>query len=197
MLPLLSDAIIGGGIDLIAHPARVPTFKIAQRMFTLAGVARILGVLEYLHSRSEMMDELLKMLTDRLGLDQGAAVGVAGKAMGMIKEQVDSSTFSNLASAIPGVESAIASAESGEASGGGGGGGLLGSLAGALGGLLGGSAGKSLELGAALTKQGLPADKIGEFATMLVSFIKDKAGASVLEQIYGQFPMLKSLIGDD
>lgn len=142
------------------------------------------------------MDELLKMLTDRLGLDQGAAAGVAGKAMSIIKDQVDSSTFSNLTSAIPGVETAIAAAESGGGSASTGGG-LLGKLTGMAGGLLGGSAGKSLEVGAALAKQGLPADKLGEFASMLTSFIRDKAGDTVLQQIIGQFPMLKSMMKHD
>ncbi|QDS87789.1 hypothetical protein EC9_19710 [Rosistilla ulvae] len=138
------------------------------------------------------MDELLQQLTDRLGIDPSTAQGVTGKAMAMIKENVDESTFKSLASSIPGLDSIITAGEthdSGEPSGG-----LLGKLAGMASGMLGGSAGNALEMGAALSEKGLPTDKLGEFVTMLIAFIKEKAGDDVLEQVFAKFPMLKSLI---
>ncbi|QDV67532.1 hypothetical protein Poly24_12320 [Rosistilla carotiformis] len=138
------------------------------------------------------MDELIQQLTDRLGIDPSTAQGVAGKAMEIIKANVDESTFKSLASAIPGLDSIImasATHDSGES-----GGGLLGKLAGMASGMLGGSAGNALEMGAALTEKGLPTDKLGEFVTMLIGFIKSKAGDDVLDQVFAKFPMLKSLV---
>ena len=78
------------------------------------------------------MDELIKQLTDRLGIDSATAEGITGKAMGLIKENVDDSTFSQLASSLPGVEALIGSAddEGNAGDGNGSGGGMLGSLAG-------------------------------------------------------------------
>lgn len=138
------------------------------------------------------MDELLQQLTDRLGIDRSTAQGVTGKAMEMIKENVDASTFAKLAAAIPGLESLVAaesSQDSGAAEGG-----MFGKLAGMASGMLGGSAGNALEMGAALAQKGLPTDKLGEFVTTLLAFVKSKAGDDVLEQIFAKFPMLKSLL---
>ena len=138
------------------------------------------------------MDELIKQLTDRLGIDSATAKGVTGKAMGMIKENVDDSTFSKLSSSLPGLESLIGSANEGETADAGGG--MLGNLAGMASKMLGGSAGNSLELGTALAAKGLPMEKIGEFVTMLVQFIKENAGEQVLDQVLARFPMLKSVL---
>ncbi|MEZ6089792.1 MAG: DUF2780 domain-containing protein [Pirellulaceae bacterium] len=142
------------------------------------------------------MDELLHQLSDRLGIDLSTAQGVTGKAMSMIKQNVDASTYRQLSSSIPGLDSIIRAEET-QTSDTGGGGGLMGKLAGMASSMLGGSAGNALEMGAALTAKGLPTDKLGEFVQMLIAFIKDKAGDSVLEQVYAKYPMLKSLLGDD
>ncbi|TWU24847.1 hypothetical protein Pla52o_11380 [Novipirellula galeiformis] len=138
------------------------------------------------------MDELIKQLTDRLGIDSATAKGVTGKAMGMIKENIDDSTFSKLASSLPGLESLIQSENDGESADAGGG--MLGSLAGMASKMLGGSTGNSLELGTALAAKGLPLEKLGEFVTMLVQFIKEHAGEQVLDQVLARFPMLKGVL---
>ena len=141
------------------------------------------------------MEALIKQLSERLGIDQGTAEAATGKAMSMIKQNVDHDTFSSLASRIPGLDGLVSKADA-DNNDGDEGGGLMGSLTGMASGFLGGSAGNALELGSILSGKGLPMDKMGEFAEMLVNFIKDHAGEEILEQIFAKFPILKSLLGE-
>lgn len=142
------------------------------------------------------MDELIQQLTSKLGIDASVATAATGKAMAMVKEHAGDDLFEKISAAIPGAsetaaqgaaQPAAASAETG--------GGMLGQLAGMASSVLGGSAGGGLEIGAALSAAGLSADKMGDFATTLVEFLKDKVGDDVTEQILGKIPMLKSLLG--
>ena len=137
------------------------------------------------------MDELIQQLTSKLGIDASVAKGATEKAMAMVKEHVGDDIFSKISSAIPGASDA-ASQGAAPASGGGG---MLGKLAGMASSALGGSAGGGLELASSLTSAGVGTDKLGGFVSMLVEFIKEKAGKEVMDQVLAKFPMLKTLIG--
>lgn len=140
------------------------------------------------------MDELIQQLKSKLGIDASVAKGATEKAMAMVKEHVGDDIFSKISCAIPGASDAASqgAAPAAEASGGGG---MLGKLAGMASSALGGSAGGGLELASSLTSAGVGTDKLGCFVSMLIEFIKEKAGKEVMDQVLAKFPMLKTLIG--
>ena len=139
------------------------------------------------------MDELIKQLTDKLGVDSSIADAATGKAMAMIKEHAGGELFSKISSAIPGAsEAADAGAQPAEESGGGG---LLGSLAGIASQAIGGSAGDALGMASSLGDAGLQADQMGGFAETVINFLKEEVGDEIVEQLLEKVPMLKGLIG--
>ncbi|QDT06182.1 hypothetical protein K227x_45900 [Rubripirellula lacrimiformis] len=142
------------------------------------------------------MDELIQQLISKLGIDESVANAATGKAMAMVKEHAGDELFGKIAAAVPGaVESAAAGSQDAAGGAAASGGGMLGKLAGMASSALGGSAGGGLELGAALSGAGLDSDKMGGFVSMVIAFLKEKAGDEVMEQVLNKFPMLKTLLG--
>ncbi len=138
------------------------------------------------------MDELIQQLTSRLGIDASVAKTATAKAMAMVREHVGDDLFSKISAAIPGAhESAVegAAAPAGDS------GGMLGKLIGMASTALGSEAGGGLELAASLTGAGVDKDKIGGFLELVIAYIKEKAGAEVVDQVLAKFPMLKTLLG--
>jgi hypothetical protein len=74
---------------------------------------------------------LIEQLVAGAGISQEPAEGGAGVLFGLVKDQLSSGDFSQVAQAVPGIDSLIGAAPSGES---GGLGGLLGGVASALGG---------------------------------------------------------------
>ncbi|MGB7343813.1 MAG: DUF2780 domain-containing protein [Pirellulaceae bacterium] len=140
------------------------------------------------------MDELIQQLTSKLGIDPSIANAATGKAMAMVKEHAGDDLFAKISGAIPGAGEAAANANVAPAAEAGGGG-LLGSLTGMASGLLGGKAGDALGMASALNSTGLKTDQLGGFASTLVSFLKEKVGDDVVNQILAKVPMLKGLLG--
>ena len=115
------------------------------------------------------MLELVQQLVSSTGVSEQQAEGGAGLIMGLLKEQLSSGDFSQLADAVPEADGLIDSAPSG----GGGMGGLLGSVAGALG---GGELGNLAKLAGGFSDLGLDSGMIGKFIPVVLSFIQDKGG---------------------
>ncbi|EMI42543.1 DUF2780 domain-containing protein [Rhodopirellula sp. SWK7] len=139
------------------------------------------------------MDELIQLITGRLGIDSSIANAGVGKLMALLKDQVGGDLFNQIAGAVPGAEEAASqAAESPEPAAGGG---LLGKLSGMASAALGGNAGGGLEMASALASTGIDADKLGPFISTVVEFLKDKLGDDVVEQIMSKLPMLKTLLG--
>jgi hypothetical protein len=134
------------------------------------------------------MDELIKQLTSQIGVDQSTANQAVGTVLSLLKKEGGDDLFSKIAAAIPGAQAA---ADSTPAPTDNAGGGLLGSVMG----MLGGSAGKGLALATALKALGIQEDKFGTFASIVVNFIKQKAGPDVVNQLIAKLPMLKSMLG--
>lgn len=133
------------------------------------------------------MDEFIKSVTGRLGMDEGTAKTAIGSILGLLKKEGDNEAVGTLIAKLPGAEalmrSASAPAETGK-------GGLLGKIGGMVGGLGGGASGL-----AALASSGLSGDKIKSFVTMFVDWAKGKVGADVVNKAIGSVPALKSLVG--
>ncbi|MEM9364556.1 MAG: DUF2780 domain-containing protein [Planctomycetota bacterium] len=140
------------------------------------------------------MDELIKLITSQVGIDESAAGSGINKTMAMLKKHAGDDLFGQIASAIPGADDAASAGITGEqpASDGGG---MFGKLAGMASSALGGSAGEGLELGATLSELGIGGDKLSPFIKTLVDFIREKAGDEVLDQLLAKFPLLKTLLG--
>ncbi len=135
------------------------------------------------------MDELIKQLTSQIGIDSSTANQAVGTVMSLLKKEGGDDLFSKIAAAIPGAQAAADTTPAPTESAGGGG--LLGSVMG----MLGGSAGKGLALAAALKGLGISEDKLASFASIVIDFIKQKAGPDVVNQLIAKLPMLKAMLG--
>lgn len=148
-----------------------------------------MGVLQSIFWNVTAMDELIKQLTSQIGVDASTANKAVATVMSLLKKEGGDDLFSKIAAAIPGAQAAADTTPAPTESAGGGG--LLGSVMG----MLGGSAGKGLALAAALKGLGINEDKLGSFATIVIDFIKQKAGPDVVNQLIAKLPMLKSMLG--
>ena len=135
------------------------------------------------------MDELIKQLTARIGVDSGTANQAVASVMSLLKKEGGDELFAKIAAAIPGANAAADSTPDPTTMGGGS------VLFGSVMGMLGGSAGKGVALAAALKTIGIGEDKLPEFASTVVNFVKEKVGPDVVQQVLAKLPMLKQFVG--
>ena len=133
------------------------------------------------------MDEFIQLISKQLGLSAENGKAATGSVLNMIKDQLDDQTFAQISSKLPGVQGLLGAAESGGVSGGGG---MLGSLTSMAGSLFGGKAKSIAELTAALTKYGISVDKIPQYLSMLVEFLKAKLGNDLFAKVAAKLPDL-------
>ncbi len=126
------------------------------------------------------MMELVQQLVAGAGVNEQQAGGGAGLLLGLLKKQLASGDFAQVAEAVPGVEGLIDAAPS---SGGGGLGGLLGGVVSSLGG--GSNLGNLASLAGGFSKLDLDAGMIGKFVPILLSFLQSKGGEG-LSSIVGK-----------
>jgi len=141
------------------------------------------------------MDELIQKLTNQLGIDASVANNATGKVMAMVKQHAGDDLFAKITAAVPGASESAEQGAVEPAAASAGGGGMFGKLAGMASGALGGSGGGGLELGAALSSAGLDPSQLGGFVSTVVTFLKEKVGDDVMDQILAKFPVLKGLLG--
>ena len=96
------------------------------------------------------------------------SAGAAGALFGVAKSRLNADQFSQVAQAVPGMDSLLKAAPAA------GGGGALGAVAG-----LGGSAGGLANAAAAFSKLGLSPDMVSKAVPILVSFVTKSGGANV------------------
>lgn len=113
--------------------------------------------------------ELIKQLTDNLGVTDDQAKGGAGMIFKLAKEKLGGD-FSQVANAVPGMDDMLSAAGSN------GGGGMLGSVTSALG---GGGLGNLAGLVGGFSKMGLDGDMVGKFVPIILSFVQAKGGDMV------------------
>lgn len=122
--------------------------------------------------------ELVRKLTQTLGVDESQATGGAGLLFRMAKEKLGGD-FGKVSAVVPGMNDLLAAAPEG-----GGLGGSLGGLTKGLGGgagQLGGLAG----LAAGFSKLGLDSGMAGKFIPVLLSFVQSRGGDSVKDLLAG------------
>lgn len=136
------------------------------------------------------MDEFIQMITKQLGLSAENGKAATGSVLNMIKGQLDEATFAQISSKLPGIQGLLGAAESEGAAAGGGGGGMFGSLTSMAGSLLGGKAKTIADLTASLSKHGIGIDKIPQYLSMLVEFLKGKLGNDLFAKVAAKLPDL-------
>ncbi len=127
--------------------------------------------------------ELLQTLTSQLGISEAQAKGGSGLLFKMAKDKLGPGEFSQVSSAVPGVESLISAApQPGAASG------ALGGLASSLGGGAGQLAGLA-GLAGGFKSLNLDSGMVAKFVPIVLSFAQSKGGAGVkgiLEKVLKQ-----------
>jgi hypothetical protein len=116
------------------------------------------------------MMELVQQLISNTGVNQQQAEGGAGLLFGLVKDQLSSGDFSQIADAIPGIESLIDAAPSEDSAGLAG---LLGGVASAIGGE---QLGNMASLASGFSKLDLDAGMIGKFVPIVLSFLQSQGG---------------------
>ncbi len=117
--------------------------------------------------------ELIKILTDQLGVSQDQSQGGAGLLFKLAKDKMSSDEFSQVAAHVPGLENLVESAPDS---------GMLGS---ALGGLASSLSGGESGLGGlaglvgGFSKLGLDSDMIGKFVPVIMNYLKDEGGEAL------------------
>lgn len=137
------------------------------------------------------MQDFINEVVSKLGTDEGTAKAATGGILDLIKQNADSADVSEMFSKLDGAEDLLAAAPKADA----GGGGLMGSISGAMGALGGGGGDSALGALSALSKSGLSLDKLGDFASLFMNFIKPKLGADLLGRLASKVPGLGSLLG--
>ena len=137
------------------------------------------------------MDEFIQMVTRQLGVSNETGKSATGGILKMIQDQIGGDLFAKVQEQIPGVQGLIGAAEKSQAaSGDAGGGGLMGSLTSMAGSMLGGKAKGYADIISALTKSGLSADKIPQYLSLLVDFLKEKLGSDLFAKVVAKLPEL-------
>jgi hypothetical protein len=137
------------------------------------------------------MDELLRQLAERLGIQTDQAEVGAGALLNMIRESASRLDFEQLLKAVPEAASWMGTAASAAQGGGPASGGFLGEIGGLIGSLTGGAAGGLGGLLSALGHSGLSPDKLAQFVPELLSLLQQRGGADLLERLAGSVPLLR------
>ena len=117
--------------------------------------------------------ELIKLLTEQLGVNQEQAEGGAGLLFKLAKEKLGEGDYSQVSRHVPGIENFVESAPGSKG------------LGAALSGLASGLGGGAAELGnlsgliAGFSKLGLDSDMIRKFIPVILSYVQGKGGGGV------------------
>ena len=119
--------------------------------------------------------DLVKLLAERIGIDETQARQGAGMVFSKAKEQLDGGDFEKLKGFVPDVDGMIDDAPEADAEASGGGG-LMGMVSGAASKFGMGGLASAADLSAGFSKIGISADKLGPFLTTILEFIEEKGG---------------------
>jgi len=142
------------------------------------------------------MDQIVKSLSQSLGLPEGAIRAGLGVLLNMVKQKLATSgntQFSALIGLLPGASELMASAPGAPAQSSGAG---LSGLLSAAGSLLGGNLGEAAQAVSALQGAGIPMDKAAPLASGFFEQAKSVAGPEAVDAVLSQLPALGSLFGN-
>ena len=138
------------------------------------------------------MEDLIRNIAERLGLDEETAQSVVGSLLSFVRDATDDEDGNALFDQLPGAKELVESQEEGE-----GGGGLMGML----GGMLGGSLGSAMSVFSQLQDKGLDMSQIGEAGQGLFEYLQENLDSDLVQRIVGQLadkiPGLENFLGGD
>lgn len=117
--------------------------------------------------------ELIKLLTENLGVSSSQAEGGTGLLLDLAKKQLGGDDFGKILNVIPNADSLMKNVP--QASG-------LGGMLGGLGGMLGGKAGSLGNLAAlagGFSKLDMDSDMIQKFVPVVMSYLKEQGGSEL------------------
>lgn len=141
------------------------------------------------------MDQIIKSLSQSLGLPEGAIRAGLGVLLNMVKQKTAASgnaQFGALIGLLPGASELMSAASGAPAQSSGG----LGGLLSAAGNLLGGNLGDAAQAVSALQGAGIPLDKAAPLASGFFEQAKSVAGPEAVDAVLSQLPALGSLLGN-
>ena len=142
------------------------------------------------------MDQIIKSLSQSLGLPEGAIRAGLGVLLNMIKQKTaasGNSQFGALINLLPGAADLMASAPGAPVQSSGAG---LSGLLSAAGNLLGGNLGQAAQAVSALQGAGIPMDKAAPLAAGFFEQAKSVAGPETVDAVLSQLPDLSSFFGN-
>lgn len=138
------------------------------------------------------MDQIIKTLSQNLGLPEAAVKAGVGVLLNLLKQKAGGTQFESLVALLPGAGALMSAPAPATESGAGG---LLGGLLSKAGGLLGGDLGGAAAALGALEGAGIPADKAGAFAGGFIEQAQKIAGPDAVNAVVSQIPALASFLG--
>jgi hypothetical protein len=121
------------------------------------------------------VNELIAQLVQQLGINEDQAAGGAGTIFKLVKEHLDASDFSQLSSAVSGIETLIGQAPAAEGAA---------KLLGSFGSMFGGAASSAATLGtvaSAFKSLNLDVGMVAKFAPIILDFVRSKGGGAVAD----------------
>ncbi len=135
------------------------------------------------------------MATKTLGLSEDAARSATAGILDFVGKNAGRADFQELVGKVPGAAELMQQGAAATSGGSDGGGGLLGGLAGMASSALGGNLGAGAGLLGMLQNSGLDAGKAASFVPLLAGFLREKAGADLVNRVLGSVPALKQFLG--
>ena len=138
------------------------------------------------------MEDLIRNIAERLGLDEETAQSVVGTLLSFVRDASDDEDGNALLEQLPGAKELVESQGDGDSGGG---------LMGMLGGMLGGSLGSAMSAFSQLQDKGLDMSQIGEAGQALFEYLQENLDSDLVQRIVGQLankiPGLENFVGKD
>ncbi|PVV16742.1 MAG: hypothetical protein B6D77_00575 [gamma proteobacterium symbiont of Ctena orbiculata] len=138
----------------------------------------LLSCLLFAATTAQSADTLLESLTGQLGITTEQAAGGAGALFNLAKGRLASEDFSQIAAAVPDMDSLLAAAPALDESSRG---------AGAVASMLGGEGGLGnlASLASSFSALGLSTEMIGQFTPIVLDYLQQAGGGTVMELMQG------------
>ena len=121
------------------------------------------------------MEEIIRAVAEKVGLDEETAQSVVGTLLSFVRDAADEEDANALLDQLPGAQELVDGA-GGESEGGGG-------LMGMLGGMLGGSLGSAMSAFSQLQEKGLDMDQIGEAGKTLFGQLSEQLDSDLVRRV--------------
>ena len=140
----------------------------SNRFFIKIIVLLAMGIFSITGQVSADTSKLIGSLVDTLGVSEEQATGGSGAVFKEAKNNMSPVDYSQLLSAVPGIDSLISAAPQ------------TGGLAGKASSLLGGSGGSMAGLADSFSKLGLSPDMVNQFVPVILDFVQSEGGQQAM-----------------